>query len=304
MTEFDPWNSNPGAFPPRKPPDPSSAPGTLDSVDTLFHPAKSTQPLTSLSAMPFLPPFPSMLANPSKSSCLSKMPPASHTPPSAAPPLPDVAVSVPSTSAALPNLLVPLSPNPPLTASQRNKLKIKAQRAQTREKLWQLSDNPLLKAVHCKCIDGAKASILNLDVDAGTLLHTKHAWMGPHPPAGKHVEDGGESTEDNEPQPLHHLDTGLGGISYMQAEVDTFSGTIGFMYIAWFGKLTIPILDSHCRVIALLGGTPRNEARWKVTNELLANLWFQCLVGFVTSHQYCNYIGLKPHLGWAAVMCL
>ncbi|KAJ7744225.1 hypothetical protein B0H14DRAFT_2406856, partial [Mycena olivaceomarginata] len=37
-------------------------------------------------------------------------------------------------------------------------------------------------------------------------------------------------------------------------------------------RLTIPILDSHCRIIALLGGTPRDEARWKVTTERAAVL--------------------------------
>ncbi|KAJ7742390.1 hypothetical protein B0H14DRAFT_3515115 [Mycena olivaceomarginata] len=188
--------------------------------------------------------------------------------PDAAPPPP----SAPSTSAAPPNLLAPSSPNPPLTASQRNKLKFKARRAQTREKARELSDNPLLKAVHRKRIDGAKASALNLGVDAGTLPHTKCAWMGPRPSAGENVEDQGESAEDHEPQPPHHLDTGLGGISYTQAEVDALSGTVGFMYIAWLGKLTIPILDSHRRVIALLGGTPRNQAGWKAATDGAAAL--------------------------------
>ncbi|KAJ7858711.1 hypothetical protein B0H14DRAFT_3447168 [Mycena olivaceomarginata] len=77
---------------------------------------------------------------------------------------------------------------------------------------------------------------------------------------------------DSEPQPPHHLDTGLGGISYTQAEVDALSGTVGFMYIAWLGKLTIPILDSHRRVIALLGGTPRDEAGWKAATDGAAGL--------------------------------
>jgi hypothetical protein len=157
---------------------------------------------------------------------------AGTSPPDAASPPP----SAPSTSAAPPNLLAPSSPNPPLTASQRNKLKFKARRAQTCEKARELSDNPLLKAIHCKHIDGAKASTLNLGVDAGALPHTKCTWMGPRPLAGENVEDQGESAEDHEPQPPHHLDTGLGGISYTQAEVDALSSTVGFMYIAWLGK--------------------------------------------------------------------
>jgi hypothetical protein len=64
--------------------------------------------------------------------------------------------------------------------------------------------------------------------------------MGPRPSAGENVEDQGESAEDHEPQPPHHLDTGLGGISYTQAEVDALSGTVGFMYIAWLGKYVDP----------------------------------------------------------------
>ncbi|KAJ7309175.1 hypothetical protein DFH08DRAFT_918364 [Mycena albidolilacea] len=96
--------------------------------------------------------------------------------------------------------------------------------------------------------------------------------MGPRPSAGENVEDQGESAEDHEPQPPHHLNTGLGGISYTQAEVDALSGTVGFMYIAWLGKLTIPILDSHRRVIALLGGTPRDQAGWKAATDGAAAL--------------------------------
>ncbi|KAJ6592982.1 hypothetical protein B0H19DRAFT_1204885 [Mycena capillaripes] len=36
------------------------------------------------------------------------------------------------------------------------------------------------------------------------------------------------------------------------------------MYISWLGHLTIPLLDAQRRVIAVLGGTPRDHAGWKV----------------------------------------
>ncbi|KAJ7799716.1 hypothetical protein B0H14DRAFT_3491387 [Mycena olivaceomarginata] len=170
-------------------------------------------------------------------------------------PPPDADPSAASTSSA-PS--APSPPDPPLTSSQRNKLKFKARRARTREKARLLSDNPLLKGVHRKRIDGAKGSALHLGVDAGALPHTKRGWMGPRPVADEMAEDGNEGFEASEPPPLHPLDNGLGGMSYTQAEVDALSGTVGFMYIAWLGKLTIPILDSHRRIIALLGGTPRD----------------------------------------------
>ncbi|KAJ7874660.1 hypothetical protein B0H14DRAFT_3437475 [Mycena olivaceomarginata] len=96
--------------------------------------------------------------------------------------------------------------------------------------------------------------------------------MGPRPSAGESIEDIGDTLDDSEPQPLHHLDNGLGGVSYTQTEVDALSGTIGFMYIAWLGKLTIPILDLHRRIIVLLGGTPRDEVAWKAATDGAAAL--------------------------------
>ncbi|KAJ7104591.1 hypothetical protein C8R43DRAFT_1092225 [Mycena crocata] len=39
------------------------------------------------------------------------------------------------------------------------------------------------------------------------------------------------------------------------------------MYIDWLGVLTIPILDSKRRVIAVLGGTPRDVVDWKTCTD-------------------------------------
>ncbi|KAJ7697753.1 hypothetical protein B0H14DRAFT_3529203 [Mycena olivaceomarginata] len=190
----------------------------------------------------------------------------------------DASSSAPSTAAAsplTPSPLAPLSPSPPPTASQRSKQKFKARRAQARDKARQLSDNPLLKAVHRKRIDAAKPSALSIDVDAGALPHTKRVWTGPRPSAGEGVEDWGESLEDHGPQPPPYCpDTGLGGVTYAQAEVDALSGTVGFMYIPWLGKYADhphPRL-THRRVIALLGGTPRDEAGWKTATDGAATL--------------------------------
>ncbi|KAJ7796793.1 hypothetical protein B0H14DRAFT_3549608 [Mycena olivaceomarginata] len=61
---------------------------------------------------------------------------------------------------------------------------------------------------------------------------------------------------------------GIGGRLYTQSEVDALTGTRGFKYIGWLGMLTIAILDSRQRVIALLGGMPKDTEEWaKVTKR-------------------------------------
>ncbi|KAJ7144072.1 hypothetical protein C8R44DRAFT_865069 [Mycena epipterygia] len=60
-------------------------------------------------------------------------------------------------------------------------------------------------------ISSAKAAALELDIDAAELRHSKLA--------------------------PHDLETGLGGTSYTQDEVDALTGTQGFMYINWLGEL-------------------------------------------------------------------
>ncbi|KAJ7718977.1 hypothetical protein B0H14DRAFT_2643134 [Mycena olivaceomarginata] len=70
----------------------------------------------------------------------------------------------------------------------------------------------------------------------------------------------------------HDLETGLGGVRYTQEEVDALTGTQGFMYISWLGRLTIPLLDAQRRVIAVLGGTPRDHAGWKTVTDGAAAL--------------------------------
>ncbi|KAJ6543236.1 hypothetical protein DFH09DRAFT_1322234 [Mycena vulgaris] len=134
-----------------------------------------------------------------------------------------------------------------------------------REKARAASENPLWKGVHRKRVSGAKFAALELDVDATELKHSQHAWQG-SAAAGK------EPFEFREPQSPHDLETGLGGVLYTQEEVDLLTGTQGFMYISWLGRLTIPLLDAQRRVIAVLGGTPRDHAGWKKVTEGAAAL--------------------------------
>ncbi|KAJ7489987.1 hypothetical protein B0H11DRAFT_1912509 [Mycena galericulata] len=126
------------------------------------------------------------------------------------------------------------SPPPPLSAQARNKQK-------------------------------SRASALEVDTDAADLPHAKHAWQG-------NLAAEEADIELSEPAAPHDLETGLGGVSYTQEEVDALTGTQGFMYVAWLGRLTIPLLDSQRRVIAVLGGTPRDDAGWKVVTDGAAAL--------------------------------
>ncbi|KAJ6524068.1 hypothetical protein DFH09DRAFT_1329595 [Mycena vulgaris] len=233
------------------------------------------------------------------------------------PPQPSPSVQAPEPRPAPATASACTSPPPASTSLERSKVKSKARHDRKREEARAASDNPTLKGVHRKRLDEAKAFVLELDVDAAALPQSKPAWTG----SCSAGEDDFTFTEAAAP---HDLSTGLGGTSYSQAEVDALSGTEGFMYIAWLGLLTIPPLDSHRRIIALLRGMPRDDRatrirlteeqlhhrcaldlfpavarRWshdggqiepgelcnnvantKVTDELMAHEFFQCLAEF------------------------
>ncbi|KAJ7484870.1 hypothetical protein B0H11DRAFT_2231536 [Mycena galericulata] len=160
---------------------------------------------------------------------------------------------------------LPATTPPPPTAEARNKLKSRARRDKKRDEARAASENPLLKGVHRKRLAQGKASALELDTDAAELPHSKLAWQG-----SRAAEEA--AFDASEPACPHDLETGLGGASYTQDEVDALTGTQGFMYISWLGRLTIPLLDSQRRVIAVLGGTPRDDAAWKVVTDGAAAL--------------------------------
>jgi hypothetical protein len=119
-------------------------------------------------------------------------------------------------------------------------------------------------------------------VDVADLPHTQPAWTGL-----RTAEDGSAAP------PLlgatTATSTGIGEHNLTQEEIDLLTGTLGFMYIYWLGmcvqsiclipfklipmlSLTIPILDAHRRIIALLGGKPRDLEGWKATTDQAAEL--------------------------------
>ncbi|KAJ7177324.1 hypothetical protein C8R43DRAFT_942589 [Mycena crocata] len=152
------------------------------------------------------------------------------------------------------------SPDVPLSAMQRDKLKSRARRDKRRVRVQEASPYPLLKGITLKRVTEAKQSALEIDIDASALPHSKPAWIGDRWASKAKFEFG-------QPQPPHDLSTGLGGASPTQAEVDALSGTKGFMYVDWLGELSIPILDKNRRVVAVLGGKPRDLIEWQAVTE-------------------------------------
>ncbi|KAJ7312751.1 hypothetical protein DFH08DRAFT_1043994 [Mycena albidolilacea] len=139
-----------------------------------------------------------------------------------------------------------------LSSKERNKLKSRLRRNKKRTDAQLASQNPSQKAVHHKRVSEAKPSY---------LPHSIPAWIGSRTaPELQFLFDDGPAS--------HGGHNGTGGRQYTQAEVDALTGTRGFKYIAWLGMLTIAILDSRRRVIALLGGMPKDTEDWaKVTKR-------------------------------------
>ncbi|KAJ7027064.1 hypothetical protein C8F04DRAFT_1045077 [Mycena alexandri] len=64
----------------------------------------------------------------------------------------------------------------------------------------------------------------------------------------------------------------MGGRIYTQEEVRDLTGEDGMRYINWLGELSIPILDCRGRIIAVLGGMPRDREGWKKLIDELSTL--------------------------------
>ncbi|KAJ7820325.1 hypothetical protein B0H14DRAFT_3472402 [Mycena olivaceomarginata] len=183
-------------------------------------------------------------------------------------PVPHAPVELPTPSAPV------YSPLPSsLSSKERNKLKSRQRRDKKRSAAQLASQNPSQKAVHVKRVSEAKPSYLEIVYDANGLPHSIPAWI---------ASQGGHN--------------GIGGRLYTQSEVDALTGTRGFKYIGWLGMLTIAILDSRRRVIALLGGMPKDTEEWakepgelhqnatntQLTDELLQDPDIQRMIGFTT----------------------
>ncbi|KAJ6536530.1 hypothetical protein DFH09DRAFT_1324567 [Mycena vulgaris] len=53
---------------------------------------------------------------------------------------------------------------------------------------------------------------------------------------------------------------------------NALSNTEDFRYVRWFGEVTIPIINAHRGLIALLGGKPKDLIGWKIVTDAAAEL--------------------------------
>ncbi|KAJ7651889.1 hypothetical protein B0H17DRAFT_1215103 [Mycena rosella] len=111
------------------------------------------------------------------------------------------------------------------------------------------ADTPDVKSVHLKRQAESMANALRVDVDAAELSHSKPAWIG-NQNSEKKAEDG------------------LGGRIYTVEEIKELTGVDGMRYRNWLGFLSIPIVvDIHGRIIAVLGGMPRDLPGRKIVKD-------------------------------------
>ncbi|KAJ7720634.1 hypothetical protein B0H16DRAFT_1792663 [Mycena metata] len=70
----------------------------------------------------------------------------------------------------------------------------------------------------------------------------------------------------------HTFEDGMGGRIYTEEEIQELTGEDSMRYINWLGVLSIPIIDTHGRIIAVLGGTPRDVEGWRAITNRAATL--------------------------------
>ncbi|KAJ7747084.1 hypothetical protein B0H14DRAFT_2636825 [Mycena olivaceomarginata] len=106
-----------------------------------------------------------------------------------------------------------------------------------------------------------------MDFNIADLPHSTPSWIGK-----RSAEDGTQAPDIGTLPTSSPRAIGMGSRVYTQEEIGRMSGTEGFTYIDWLRELTIPILDSHRRLIALLGGKPKDLLGWKTVTDGAAHL--------------------------------
>ncbi|KAJ7803383.1 hypothetical protein B0H14DRAFT_2613401 [Mycena olivaceomarginata] len=150
-------------------------------------------------------------------------------------------------------------PQAPATKLNSKKLGSKRRKRERRELDASQAQDPGLKAIHRERRAAAKKNALQTDFDAIDLPHSTPSWIGKRPQCRHLANLFCSGNRDGESR-LH------------QEELNRMSGTDGFTYIDWLGELTIPIIDSHRRLIALLGGKPKDLLGWKKVTDSAAHL--------------------------------
>jgi hypothetical protein len=171
----------------------------------------------------------------------------------------------------------------PATKLNSKKLGSKRRKRERRELDASQAQDPGLKTIHREWRAAAKKNALQTDFDAIDLPHSTPSWIGK-----RSSEDGTQAPNVGTLPTSSARAIGMGSRVYTQEELNRMSGTDGFTYIDWLGeyvffhsfshysdhftRLTIPIIDSHRRLIALLGGKPKDLLGWKKVTDSAAHL--------------------------------
>ncbi|KAJ7701529.1 hypothetical protein B0H17DRAFT_1195310 [Mycena rosella] len=113
---------------------------------------------------------------------------------------------------------------------------------------------PHVKAVAQKHVGASLSSAIHVAIDAAGLAHSKPGLTGMRSAETEHEE-------------------GMGGCMYTRDEIEALTGAKHLRYVNWLGQLSIPIIDSTGRIIAVLGGMPRDPIGWKVVTDGAAKLF-------------------------------
>ncbi|KAJ7833452.1 hypothetical protein B0H14DRAFT_3142596 [Mycena olivaceomarginata] len=155
----------------------------------------------------------------------------------------------------------------PATKLNSKKLGSKRRKRERRELDASQAQDPGLKTIHRERRAAAKKNALQTDFDVTDLPHSTPSWIGK-----RSSEDGTQAPNVGTLPTSSARAIRMGSRVYTQEELDRMSGTDGFTYIDWLGELTIPIIDSHRRLIALLGGKPKDLLGWKKVTDSAAHL--------------------------------
>ncbi|KAJ7727401.1 hypothetical protein B0H16DRAFT_1779481 [Mycena metata] len=209
---------------------------------------------------------PSLSPSPSTSSSSSLF-----TPPFWVNPTPDYSVPSPFHPVSTPSASTS-SNNRTLSNNLWKKEKSKERRKKRREAEQEKNGTPGLKGVHKKRREEALRNAIHLDP----------AWIGSRA-AETDYEDG------------------MGGRMYTQEEVRELTGTDGLRYINWLGELSIPILDSRGRIVAVLGGMPRDREGWKKLIDELSALMDEASPDLRHSTEDLHHRRARPQEPYPAV---
>ncbi|KAF7347021.1 hypothetical protein MVEN_01455300 [Mycena venus] len=94
---------------------------------------------------------------------------------------------------------------------------------------------------------------IQVDVNIEGIEHSGPVWIGSQTAETVHED-------------------GMAGRKYTADEIFQLTGERDLIYINWGGMLSIPIINSHGRIIAILGGTPRDIENWKTITDGAAKL--------------------------------